>query len=93
MKQATRKSKSLQELSAMAYRYKRVTRDPVLEHFEMIRAQVQMSDAEISRKCGVSTATLRAWRRDGRTRRPQHITLVFVFRAMGYSFSVRKGVE
>lgn len=76
--------------SQLATRYAETFRDPVLAQFEMARKASGLSDSEISRRCGVSTACLRNWRREGKTRRPQHLTLVFAFRALGFRFNLEK---
>lgn len=77
-------------MAALAERYKETDRDPVLAQFDMVRKASGLSDAEISRRSGVSTACLKTWRKEGRTKRPQHLTLVFAFRAMGFRFNLEK---
>jgi len=44
--------------------------------------------ADISRRSGVSTSTMYHWR--NKTRRPQHLTMQFALRAMGYDFKIVK---
>jgi hypothetical protein len=70
-------------ISALASRYKALQSDPILRHFVMCKEASGYTNRQISVKCGVSTSCLRSWEL-GLTRRPQHITLDFVFKAMGY---------
>ena len=76
--------------TALARRYREVYKDPILAQFEMVKRAGNYTDAYIERSSGVSSSCLRAWRKDGKTRRPQHLTLVFAFRAMGYKFGLEK---
>jgi DNA-binding transcriptional regulator YiaG len=73
-------------MAVLAVQYKAIERDPILAQFQMVRKATGMSKAQICRISGVSTSCLRNWERDGKTKRPQHLTLVFAFRAMGYRF-------
>jgi hypothetical protein len=70
-------------ITVLARRYRAIVNDPILAHFRMCMKASGMTYRQISVKCGVSTSCLRSWD-DGKTKRPQHITLEFVFRAMGY---------
>ena len=90
MPAALKAVKTERSMSALERQYRNLARDPVLAQFEMLKRETKTTDAHIMRTSGISRSCLRNWRRDGKTRRPQHITLVFAFRAMGYDFRVAK---
>jgi transcriptional regulator with XRE-family HTH domain len=62
----------------------RITRDMVDPTLSEVLARIDgLSAPYIERKCGVSHSTIRNWR-NGRTRRPQNITMTYALRAAGY---------
>lgn len=62
----------------MSTRHKK---DPTLA--EVLRYISDLTPMQIQRKSGVSSTTIRNWRK-GKTRHPQNITLTFALRAAGY---------
>jgi len=80
----------------MAARKKEITniknlkgRDPDLEELLDLLNQGDHVIKEISRRCGVATSTIQAWR-SGKTLRPQNATIRFVLTAMGYRRRIEK---
>lgn len=65
--------------------YRRTTHDPLLE--QVLDHLHGKSAADIARKTGISTSTLRAWR-SGKTRRPQSVTMSFALRAVGMRLGI-----
>lgn len=63
--------------------------DPFLAEANRVIARSSNSLAAVARRSGVHPSTLRAWR-SGKTRRPQHLTLVFALRACGYRFKLEE---
>ncbi len=64
------------------YFFRAREQDPVIDQLRTIKDDEGMSDAEISRKSGVSTGTLGNWWR-GKTHRPQNASIEATGRAMG----------
>lgn len=57
--------------------------DPAMKLTVEVILNSGKSDSQIARETGISTQTLRNWRKR-RTRRPQNITLDFALRSCGY---------
>ena len=65
------------------------TKDPAIDLLRTAIADTGVSYARIERDSGVTTTTLRNWFH-GKTRRPQHATVMAVARAIGYDFVLTK---
>lgn len=69
--------------------YRFVEQDPVLAEVSRIITESGKSLEWISNKCGVTSGTLRKWM-NGSVKRPQHITVKFVLKALGYDLVVAR---
>lgn len=68
--------------------YSFTTKDPVIDKLRTRAKDIGMSNKQINEKSNVSVACLAGWF-GGKTRRPQHATIVAVARAMGGSYDLR----
>jgi transcriptional regulator with XRE-family HTH domain len=66
-----------------------ILRDPDLQRVLEIRRETELSWGFVSQKSGVARSTFSNWE-NGKTRRPQHLTLKFALNAMGYDFKIAK---
>jgi hypothetical protein len=66
--------------------YRLLDHDPALDQFRRAWLAERPVMAQACRKSGVSTSCLRNWL-NGKTRRPQNITLEYTMRALGYKRS------
>lgn len=67
--------------------YSFTTKDPVIDKLRTRMQTTGMTKKQVNEKSNVSVACLRGWF-DGKTRRPQHATIVAVARALGGSYSL-----
>jgi len=64
-------------------------RDPVLEEVIRIINTRNVSLTHLAERSGVSVSTLRNWI-NGKTRRPQRLTMEFAIRPMGYEMTIQR---
>jgi transcriptional regulator with XRE-family HTH domain len=64
-------------------------RDPDLQQVLEIQRETGLGWTYVSTKSGVARSTLKNWE-NGKTHRPQHLTLKFALNAMGYDFKIAK---
>ena len=64
-------------------------KDPVIDKLRTIKKDTGFTNTEICEASGVSETTLYNWF-DGKTRRPQHATIMAVAHAMGYEYNLVK---
>jgi transcriptional regulator with XRE-family HTH domain len=69
--------------------YRFIDRDPVLEEITRAITDSGRSLAWVAERSGVSRSTIYRWE-NGRTRRPQNLTVEFVLKVLGYERIVRK---
>lgn len=67
--------------------YLNVKQDPMLASVLKAITDSGLTDAQVCRKTGISRTCLANWRK-GITRKPQHITMAFVLRALGKKFTI-----
>lgn len=67
-------------------------KDPVIDLMRTAIADTGISYRKIERDSGVTSTTLRNWFH-GKTRRPQHATVMAVVRAIGYDLELVKKYE
>ena len=64
-------------------------KDPVIDRLRTIINDEKVSYEDVHAKSGVSVATMRGWF-GGKTRRPQHATIMAVARSLGYDYKLVK---
>lgn len=69
--------------------YNFVDKDPVIDQMRTAIQDSGVTFAYIEQKSGVGKSTLHAWF-NGRTKRPQHTTVMAVLRAIGYDLVLTK---
>lgn len=70
--------------SAASTGYCFLDKDPIIDLWRSAFVKSGMTYVEVSRISGITVGTLKKWDY-GETRRPQHLTLAFAFRALGYT--------
>lgn len=67
--------------------YRHIDKDPMMDQVMAAVKQSGLSITDIAHASGVTAQTIRRWDY-GKTRRPQHMTMEFVLRAVGKTMAV-----
>ena len=69
--------------------YSFTNQDPVIKEIKFIMYSEGLNASQVSKASGVSDATIRNWIK-GKTRRPQHASVMAAIRGAGYDMIVKK---
>jgi transcriptional regulator with XRE-family HTH domain len=81
------KASSSLKPQALYKSYNFIDKDPIIHQIERLIDDTGISYAEIERRSGVTRMCLNNWF-TGKTRRPQHCTIMAVLKAIGYEYKI-----